>query len=365
MTRPTCAPRRPRRTFARASALALLVASCGRTPSADPTTAPAPALAEPVAAATPSPAPAGGEGPSPATLAELMVGSCSVDGAPGLVTFDGDLPPLGAELWLVTATGVVPGVVAARGGCGEEELAAAADPDAGIDCPQPWAEVEVEGDDELPCASGWGREWPDVLVDVPSPAVLIAVPRTRAPPRLAAHSFALHLLDARCEGPDDDASGDARVTVSDRSWPLAAAVDARLPELVGAPRRIMTLAVAGEEPLHAVAATVDDRAPKARARWALLRGGDGAELELLATREEAPPRRGLAPDHLLDHTCRTPFVAAPTPTLLLRLDGEAAPLLLTADERPGEAIRFELWAIDAGAATLRHRYPSELFSPKF
>jgi hypothetical protein len=56
---------------------------------------------------------------------------------------------------------------------------------------------------------------------------------------------------------------------------------------------------------------------------------------------------------------------APTPALLLRLEAGGDTLLLTADERPGEAIRFELWTVDDAGAKLRHRYPSELFSPKF
>jgi hypothetical protein len=288
---------------------------------------------------------------------------------PGLVTADGSLPAVGTELWLATATGVVPGVVSARGGCDDEELAEASAPDADVECPTPWAEVEVQTDDgELPCASSWGRDWPDVLVDVPPPDVVVAVPRTYAPPRIPAQRRELHLLDGRCEGVVVDASGeerDAVVTVSDREWPLAAALDAQLADLVGAPRRVMTLAADGEAPLHAVAATLDDRAPKARARWALLRGAAPADLALLTTREEPHPKRRRALEHLLDHTCRTPYMFAPTPALLLRLEAGGATLLLTADERPGEAIRFELWTVDDAGAKLRHRYPSELFSPKF
>lgn len=361
------------------AALLLLVVlvACGKPPgAASPgaeTPAPTPVVEAPASPADPAPAsPADAEPwaglPAP-TLDALMVGSCSVDGTPGLVAADGELPPIGAELWLATATGVVPGVVSARGGCDDEELAAAEDPDSGVECPTPWAEVEVQTDDgELPCAGGWGREWPDVLVDVPLADVVVAVPRAFAPPRIPAQRRELHLLDGRCEGHEVDDAGEERVvTVSDREWPLAARLDALLPELAGAPRRVMTLAADGGPTLHAIAATLDDRAPKARARWALLRGAAPTDLELLTTREEPHPKRRLALEHLLDHTCRTPFMFAPTPALLLRLEAgaEAGALLLTADERPGETIRFELWSVDDAGAKLRHRYPSELFSPKF
>ncbi len=296
----------------------------------------------------------------PPTLDQLMAGRCSVEGEPGVLRADGGLPEIGTELWVVTRAGLFAAVVSSIGGC---DSAGRADPEEADMCPDPWAELTIDG--EFHCGDGYPRAADDLSAEAPSTDFMIAVPRSHRPPLVPEQHLELHYFDARCEDPSDDREGHT-VLLSDPPWP---ALESLLPDFKGAPRRVMTLRAKGERALHIAAATLDDGHRRSRASWALVMGEADQKMQLLAAREQSPSARNRGPlsaaEHLLDHSCRTPYLFAPTPTLLLRLQADAAPLLLTADERGGDSIRMELWELHEDRAELRLTYPSEFFSPKF
>ncbi|MCA9689170.1 MAG: hypothetical protein KC636_06135 [Myxococcales bacterium] len=345
----------------RVSAAALAV-SLALACKSSPPQPPAPALAEPAPppiASTPAPREepakatdeAGPSGP-PAALAEVLVGRCSTDGGPGFVSQSGAMLPVGTRLWIVGPNGALGAEIS-------EIIGEDCGPDDG--CPPPYMFVDTESD-ALPCSDP--PALPEGLqVELPATDYLIAVPRDRTPPQVLAHTLEVHLLDVTCEGVEERPSGprDVDVRYSDRDWPGAAQVDALMPAARKAPRRILTLRADGLAPLHAIAAT---RAGGRSFPWTLAREL-GARWIALAGRAEQLDKARPGVRHILDHTCQAPFYMSPTPGLVMQVAGEATPLLLTADERVGDVIRFELWALADDHATVVVTYKGELASPKF